>query len=203
MAYTLAPLPYEYSALEPFYDAQTLEIHHGKHHQTYVTKLNAAIEGQGALFEKPIEEVLKNLSLVPETIRNAVINHGGGHANHTLFWNTMGPNSGGQPSSVLIEKINATWGSFEAFKKAFNDQALAVFGSGWTFLVVKSGKLEIVNTSNQVSPLSNGAYPILVIDVWEHAYYLKFQNRRQEWIETWWNVINWKKVEELYLSASV
>lgn len=201
MAYTLAPLPYAHDALEPFYDAKTLEIHHGKHHQTYVTKLNAALEGNPEIAAKPIEEVLKNLSAVPEAIRTAVTNHGGGHANHTLFWNIMGPKAGGAPTGKLAAAIDQTFGSFAAFQKEFNDKALAVFGSGWTWLVVKNGKLEIQNTSNQVSPLSSGATPVLVVDVWEHAYYLKFQNRRQEWVETWWNVVNWNKVSELYTSA--
>ncbi len=198
MTHKLPKLKYGFADLEPHYDAKTLEIHYSKHHQTYITKLNTALEGQTDLQNKTVEELISNLDVVPENIRTAVTNHGGGHANHTLFWETMDSNGGGAPTGAIAEAINRDFGSFKAFKNEFSNQAALVFGSGWTFLVVVDGTLKIQNTLNQASPLNNGYKPILVIDVWEHAYYLKFQNRRPEWIESWWNLIDWNAVNSLY-----
>lgn len=193
--FELPKLPYPYDALEPYIDAQTMEIHHTKHHQTYVNKLNAALEKYPNLQNKSLEELLKNLSVVPEDIRTAVGNHGGGHFNHSLFWKIMAPNV--TPTPEIEEAINKSFGSFDEFKKNFTETATGVFGSGWTWLVKdKENKLLIVPTPNQDNPLSEGHTPLLGIDVWEHAYYLKYQNRRPEYIENWWNIINWKQVEE-------
>ena len=198
MAHTLAPLPYAYDALEPFYDKQTLEIHHGKHHQTYINNLNAALEGHADLQAKSLDALLADLSAVPESIRQKVINHGGGVWNHNLFWKTMGPGKGGAPAGKVATAIDASFGSFEAFKAKFKESALAMFGSGWTFLIAGAdGKLSIKNYANQVCPISDGLKPILVIDVWEHAYYLKFQNRRPDWVDSWWGVVDWDAVNAL------
>ncbi|MEK7203498.1 MAG: superoxide dismutase [Patescibacteria group bacterium] len=196
--YTLPPLPYSYDALEPYIDSKTMEIHHTKHHQTYVDKLNAALEKYPELFEKPLEELLKNTNQIPEDIRQAVINHGGGHLNHSLFWTIMAPNAGDRPSGALAEEINQIFGDFEKFKEQFTNAALGIFGSGWAWLDLKDGKLRICTTRNQDSLLMEGKIPILGVDVWEHAYYLKYQNRRPEYIQAWWNVVNWQKVEELF-----
>jgi len=202
MAFQLPPLPYAYDALEPHIDARTMEIHHSKHHNTYVTNLNAAIENQPALQNKSIEEILRNLEQVPESIRTAVKNNGGGHANHTLFWEIMTPGGSSQPTGELAEAINAAFGSFEAFKEQFSKAAATQFGSGWAWLVVTpEGKLAVYSTPNQDSPLSKVDTPILGIDVWEHAYYLKYQNRRPEYISAFYNVINWDKVAEKYAAA--
>lgn len=196
--YTLQPLPYSYDALEPWIDAKTMEIHHDKHHQTYCDKLNEAINKHSELFEKEPEALLKDLNIVPEDIRGAVKNHGGGFVNHNLFWKILG-NGSKTPTENFLQIINRDFGSFELFKETFSKSALGQFGSGWVWLVKDAlGKLSIMNLSNQDSPLSIGLSPVLCIDVWEHAYYLKYQNRRAEYIENWWNVINWNIVEELY-----
>lgn len=201
MTHELPQLPYAYDALEPHIDARTMEIHHTKHHQGYVDKLNAAIKGTD-LEEKPIEEVLSDLESVPEEIRTSVRNNGGGHANHSFFWKVMSPNGGGEPEGALREAIENAFGSFEEFKKQFSEAALGRFGSGWAWLVVSNGNLEILSTPNQDSPLSQGKTPILGIDVWEHAYYLLRQNRRAEYVEAFFNVINWEQVAKNLEDAS-
>ncbi len=194
MSYTLPKLPYEYNALEPYIDAQTMEIHHTKHHQTYIDKLNAALEKYPELAEKPVEELLKDLNAVPEDIRMAVRNHGGGHYNHSLFWAMMAPSSEQKPTNDVLSAINEAFETFDSFKKQFADAAAARFGSGWAWLVKNEGKLEIVSTANQDSPLSEGKTPLLGLDVWEHAYYLKYQNKRPDYVEAFWSVINWEEV---------
>src|SRR3989344_8005856 len=187
---TVPNLPYDYNALEPYIDEQTMRLHHDKHHQAYVDKLNAAI--QGTAFEgMDIHDVLTNLNQVPENIRAAVRNHGGGHANHSFFWQVMAPSAGGMPAGKIAEKITESFGSFDKFREQFAAAALGQFGSGWAWLALNSGKLEIIATPNQDSPLSQGKTPLLGIDVWEHAYYLKYQNRRPDYITAWWNVVNW------------
>jgi Fe-Mn family superoxide dismutase len=201
MAHELPPLPYPKDALEPHIDAQTMEIHHGKHHNAYVTNLNKAIAGKGDLENKPIEQLISNLSAVPEDIRTAVRNNGGGHANHSMFWKIMGPNAGGKPSGKLAEDINTTFGSFDAFKEKFEAGGAGRFGSGWVWLVVKNGKLEIMSTANQDNPIMEGIKPVLGCDVWEHAYYLKYQNRRPDYLKAWWNVVNWNEVNKYYEAA--
>ncbi|MDO8503457.1 MAG: superoxide dismutase [bacterium] len=201
MAYTLPQLPYPYNALEPYIDAQTMEIHHTKHHQGYIDKLNAALEKYPEWQNKPVEELLKSLDQIPEDIRTAVRNHGGGHYNHSLFWKMMAPpaTGGSTPSGQVVEAINKTFGSFDEFKKKFTEAAVGRFGSGWAWLVKDStGALLVVSTANQDSPLSEGQKPLLGLDVWEHAYYLKYQNRRLEYIEAWWNVVNWEEVEKAW-----
>lgn len=202
MAYELPPLPYPANALEPYIDEQTMNIHHGKHHQTYVTNLNKALEGHEELAKKSVEELISNLDAVPENIRTAVRNNGGGHANHSLFWTIMSPNGGGEPTGELAEAINNAFGSFEAFKEQFSNAAATRFGSGWAWLVVSNGKLEVMSTPNQDSPLMEGKTPILGLDVWEHAYYLKYQNRRPEYIAAFWNVVNWDEVARRYKEAA-
>lgn len=202
MAYELPPLPYPKDALEPHIDAQTMEIHHGKHHNAYVTNVNKAIAGKPDLEKKSVEELISNMSAVPEDIRNVVRNNGGGHANHTMFWRTMGPKAGGAPTGKLAEDINATFGSFDAFKEKFEAAGVGRFGSGWAWLIVnKSGKLEIVSTPNQDNPIMDGNKPVLGCDVWEHAYYLKYQNRRPDYLKAWWNVVNWTEVAKYYEAA--
>ncbi|MBO2518727.1 MULTISPECIES: superoxide dismutase [Limnochorda] len=202
MAHELPPLPYAYDALEPYIDARTMEIHHTKHHATYVNNLNAALESADErLRNLSVEELLRRIDEVPESIRTAVRNNGGGHANHTLFWSVMGPGGGGEPTGELAEAISSTFGSFENFKETFSKAAAGRFGSGWAWLVVKDGKLEVTSTPNQDSPLMEGQVPILGLDVWEHAYYLKYQNRRPEYIQNWWNVVNWAEVNRRYLEA--
>ncbi|WP_239253951.1 superoxide dismutase [Listeria ilorinensis] len=201
MTYELPKLPYTYDALEPNFDKETMEIHYTKHHNTYVTKLNDALKGHDDLASKPVEELISDLNQVPEDIRTAVRNNGGGHANHTLFWSILSPNGGGEPTGALKEAIDSTFGSFDTFKEKFAAAAAARFGSGWAWLILKNGKLEIISTPNQDSPLSDGAYPVLGLDVWEHAYYLKFQNRRPEYIDTFWNVIDWDAVGKRYDKA--
>ena len=195
--HTLPKLDYAYDALEPHIDARTMEIHHTKHHQAYIDKLNAAIKGTD-LETKDVFELLKHLNTVPENIRGIVRNHGGGHANHSMFWKIMAPHGGGYPSGKLGDAINAAFGGFDKFKEAFAAAAVGQFGSGWAWLAVKDGKLQIVATANQDNPISQGMNPILGIDVWEHAYYLKFQNKRAEYIASWWNVVNWKEVERRF-----
>ena len=200
MAYELPKLPYANDALEPHIDAKTMEIHHDKHHQAYITNLNKALEGKPELANKPIEELLANdLAAVPEDIRTAVRNNGGGHANHSFFWQIMGSNAGGEPSGKLAEEITSTFGSFDAFKEKLADAGVKRFGSGWAWLIKnKSGKLEIVSTANQDSPLMQGNTPILGVDVWEHAYYLHYQNRRPDYLKAWWNTVNWPEVSKGY-----
>ena len=193
MTYTLPALPYDYTALEPHIDAQTMELHHTKHHQTYVTKLNEALEKHPELAEKSLEDLLRGIDQVPEDIRGAVRNHGGGHHNHSLFWTVMGPNSGGDGS--LGKALSAAFGDVETFQKKFNEAAAGIFGSGWAWLVKEGSDLKIITTPNQDSPLMQGLTPLLGLDVWEHAYYLKNQNRRPEYIEAWWNVVNWGEIE--------
>ena len=201
MAYELPKLTYAYDALEPHVDARTMEIHHTKHHQGYVTKANAALEGT-EFGGKPVEEVLKNVGKLPEKIRQAVINNAGGHANHTLFWSVMGPGKGGVPSGALADALNGAFGDFDKFKKAFTDAALTRFGSGWAWLGFdENGKLHVGSTANQDSPIMSGHKPILGLDVWEHAYYLNYQNRRPDYVEAWWNVVNWDQVAENFAKA--
>jgi Fe-Mn family superoxide dismutase len=202
VAYVVPDLTYAFDALEPHFDAQTMEIHHDKHHATYVAKLNAALEGQDAFNTLPIEDVLRNINDVPEGIRKAVINHGGGHANHTLFWEVIGPNGGGEPSGELASAINAAFGSFAEFKDTFANAAANQFGSGWAWLVAKDGKLSVTSSANQDSPLMTGSTPVYGLDVWEHAYYLKYQNRRPDFIAASWNVVVWDKVAEKFGAAS-
>lgn len=198
MAFELPKLPYSYDALEPHIDKETMEIHHSKHHNTYVTKLNAAVEGTE--FEnKSLEDLIANLDSVPENLRTAVRNNGGGHLNHSIYWQILAPNS--EEKGEVVDKIKEQWGSLDEFKSEFADKAAGRFGSGWAWLVVNNGKLEIVTTVNQDSPLTDGLTPILALDVWEHAYYLKFQNKRPDYISTFWNVVNWEKVDELYKAA--
>jgi Fe-Mn family superoxide dismutase len=195
MAYELPPLPYDYAALEPYIDAQTMTLHHDKHHQTYVTNLNTAIEKHPELGNKSPEELISDLQSVPDDIRTAVRNNGGGHVNHTMFWRIMKPNGGGEPTGPIADAINQTFGSFDAFKQQFNAAGAARFGSGWVWLVRDaSGDLSITSTQNQDNPLSEGQFPILGNDVWEHAYYLKYQNRRADYLQAWWNTVNWDEV---------
>ncbi len=204
MSFQLPALPYAYDALEPHIDARTMEIHHSKHHAGYVNKLNAALEGYPDLQSKSVEALLEDLNAVPEAIRTAVRNSGGGHANHTLFWSVMSPSGGGEPGGVLASSLGRAFGEFGAFRDAFSQAALSVFGSGWAWLVVENGGLRVLTTSNQDTPLSLGASPILTLDVWEHAYYLKYQNRRADYVKAWWNVIDWGAVSrnlELALSS--
>ncbi|UEX89073.1 superoxide dismutase [Staphylococcus ratti] len=198
MAFELPKLPYAYDALEPHIDARTMEIHHSKHHNTYVTKLNDAVKDTD-LENQPIEEIIANLNSVPEDKQTAVRNNGGGHLNHVLFWQSLSPNS--EEKGEVVEKIKEQWGSLDAFKKEFADKAAARFGSGWAWLVMNNGQLEIVTTPNQDNPLTEGKTPLLALDVWEHAYYLKYQNKRPDYISTFWNVVNWEKVNELYNAA--
>lgn len=201
MAFTLPNLPYDKAALEPHIDAMTMEIHHGKHHNGYVTKLNTAVEGQGDLASKPIEQILRDINSVPEKIRQAVINNGGGHANHSMFWVIMAPGAGGQPSGPLADEIKSTFGDFTKFQEQFKNAATSRFGSGWAWLVHADGKLQIVHTANQDSPYMQGQTPLMGIDVWEHAYYLKYQNKRPEYVDAWWNVVNWASVGERFEKA--
>ena len=201
MAYQLPELPYAYNALEPYIDEQTMRIHHDKHHGTYVSKLNDALKGHDDLASKSIEDLVSDLNAVPENIRTAVRNNGGGHVNHSLFWQILSPNGGGEPSGAVADAIKAKFGSFADFKKQFSDAAAGRFGSGWAWLVVNNGELEITTTPNQDSPYMEGKTPILGLDVWEHAYYLKYQNRRPEYIEAFFNVINWDEVNKRYEAA--
>jgi len=197
MKYELPKLPYAYDALEPYIDARTMELHHAKHHQTYVTKLNEALEKHPEVADKPLEDLLGNLESVPEDIRTAIRNHAGGHLNHSFFWTVMRPNGGGEPAHALSEAIKESFGDFAKFKENFTKAAAGVFGSGWTWLVLDgSGKLTLTTTANQDSPLTKHEKPVLCLDVWEHAYYLKYQNKRPDYIEAWWNVVNWDQVEE-------
>lgn len=201
MIHALLPLPYAFDALEPHVDAKTMEIHYTKHHQTYVDKLNEAIAKHPGLEGKTVEELVADLDMVPEDIRPAVRNHGGGHLNHMLFWQTLSPSGGGEPSGKLKEAIDAAFGSFPAFREQFNAAALARFGSGWAWLASDGGTLEIVSTANQDSPLTDGKTPLLGIDVWEHAYYLKYQNKRADYVKAIWNVVHWPEVQGRFEQA--
>ncbi|HKY84365.1 MAG TPA: superoxide dismutase [Anaerolineales bacterium] len=202
MPFELPPLPYAHDALEPHIDARTMEIHHGKHHAAYVNNLNAALEGHPNLLNKGIEDLVRNLDAVPEAVRTAVRNNGGGHANHSMFWTLMGPGQGGAPKGDVAKGIDKAFNSFEAFKEAFAKAAMGRFGSGWAWLVTEAGGgLKIVSTGNQDTPVSDGQSPVLGLDVWEHAYYLKYQNRRADYVSAWWNVVNWGEVDRLYRAA--
>jgi Fe-Mn family superoxide dismutase len=198
MAHQLPPLPYDFSALEPHIDTQTMQIHHGKHHQAYVTNLNAALEKHPNLQDKGAEDLVRDLGSVPEDIRTAVRNNGGGHVNHTMFWKMMAPNAGGSPTGAVADAITASFGGFDAFKEQFAKAGVGRFGSGWAWLIDSNGKLSIESTANQDNPISEGKKPILGLDVWEHAYYLKYQNRRPDYITAWWNVVNWAEVNRLF-----
>jgi Fe-Mn family superoxide dismutase len=200
MAYEVPPLPYEYNALEPTIDEQTMRLHHDKHHQAYVDKANGALDGTD-LEGKPIEEVLKDLSQVPEDKRGVVRNNGGGHYNHSLFWEAMGPGKGGAPSGDLGAAIDEAFGSFDAFKEQFEAAGVGQFGSGWAWLVLDGGQLKVRSSANQDNPVSDGQVPLVGNDVWEHAYYLKYQNRRPEYLKAWWDVVDWDKVAERYATA--
>ena len=197
MAHELPPLPYAFDALEPYIDAQTMQLHHDMHHQAYVTKLNGALEKYSDLQSKTPEELIKELESLPSDIKTAVRNNGGGHVNHTMFWQIMKPNGGGEPTGAIATAIQDTFGDFETFKQRFNDAGANQFGSGWAWLVRTSdGKLEITNSPNQDNPMTNGAFPVMGNDVWEHAYYLKYQNKRPEYLKQWWNVVNWDEVNK-------
>jgi superoxide dismutase, Fe-Mn family len=201
MAYELPPLPYDYAALEPTIDEATMKLHHDKHHQAYVTNLNGAIEKHPDLGSSTPEDLIKNLGGIPEDIRKVVQNNGGGHVNHTMFWQIMKPKGGGEPTGEIAAQIKKDFGDFEAFKKTFNETTAKQFGSGWGWLVWKGGKLEVTTTANQDNPLSQGLYPILGNDVWEHAYYLKYQNKRPDYLAAWWNVVNWDEVNKRFTTA--
>lgn len=201
MTYTLPDLPYAYDALEPYFDEETMHLHHDKHHNTYVTNLNAAIEKHPELGEKTVEELISDLSAIPADIKTAVQNNGGGHANHSFFWEILAPNAGGEPTGAIKSAIDETFGSFDALKTEFKTAATGRFGSGWAWLVLNDGKLEITSTANQDSPLSEGKTPVLGLDVWEHAYYLKYKNVRPDYIDAFWNLVNWEKVNEHFEQA--
>ena len=199
MAFELPPLPYDYSALEPYIDTQTMQIHHDKHHQAYITNVNNALQGHDQLAAMSVDDLLRNIKQVPESIRTAVQNNAGGHSNHSMFWNIMTPNGGGEPTGNLASAIQQVFGSFDAFKTAFNDAGTKRFGSGWAWLVLDTnGKLQVISTANQDSPLMSGMYPVMGNDVWEHAYYLKYQNRRPDYLAAWWNVVNWDEITHRY-----
>ncbi len=200
--FTLPKLPYDYDALEPSIDAETMKIHHDRHHKAYVDNLNKALAGNLELLAKPIEEIIRNLKDIPENIRTAVRNNGGGHLNHSMFWLMMAPKKGGQPTGALAKEIDDAFGSFDRFQQQLSTTAVSRFGSGWGWLVVDQGKLKVLSTPNQDSPVTNGQTPILGIDVWEHAYYLKYQNKRPDYVKAWWNVVNWDDAAERYNQAS-
>src|SRR5687767_15078489 len=201
MAHSVPPLPYDYNALEPHIDAQTMQIHHDKHHAAYVNNLNAALEKAPEWQNRSLDDLVRNIDKVPEAVRTAVRNNGGGHWNHSMFWQLMAPNAGGEPSGAVADAIRQSFGSFDDFKKQFAAAAAGRFGSGWAWLVVEGGKLAITSTPNQDNPLMEGKQAILGLDVWEHAYYLKYQNRRPDYIQAWWNVVNWSEVEKRWGSA--
>ena len=198
MAFTLPALPYDFSALEPHIDAKTMEIHHGKHHQTYVNNLNAAIEKAPELASKSIEDLMRNVSSLPEAVRTPIRNNGGGHWNHSMFWQIMAPKAGGEPGGNLGAAIKSAFGDFAKFREQFSAAGVGRFGSGWAWLINSGGKLSIASTPNQDNPLMEGQKAIMGLDVWEHAYYLKYQNRRPDYISAWWNVVNWKEVEKRF-----
>jgi superoxide dismutase, Fe-Mn family len=203
MAFTVSPLPYAFDALEPYIDKQTMEIHHGKHHGAYVTNLNKALESAPDLQSKTVEELLANNCAIvkDEKIRTAVRNNGGGHINHSMFWQIMAPKAGGNPSGNVAQAINSTFGSFDQFKEKLNAAGVGRFGSGWAWLVKTGGKVDIISTANQDSPVMEGKFPVMGVDLWEHAYYLKYQNRRPEYLAAWWNVVNWPEIEKRFNSA--
>jgi len=196
MAHTLPPLPYPSDALEPHIDKQTMEIHHGKHHNAYVTNLNAAIEKAPELASKSLEDLVKGINSVPEAVRTAVRNNGGGHLNHSMFWQIMGPNAGGAPTGAIADAINSSFGSFDKLKEQLKAAAVGRFGSGWAWVIDNGGKLVVESTPNQDNPMMDGKKPVFGIDVWEHAYYLKYQNRRPDYIDAWWNVVNWSEINK-------
>ena len=196
--FEVPPLPYDYAALEPHIDTQTMQIHHDKHHAAYVTNLNNALEGQADLQNKSAEELIKNLNGIPESIRTAVRNNGGGHVNHTFFWQIMAPNAGGEPTGALADAIKSSFGDFAAFKDQFQKAGMGRFGSGWAWLIKDGAGLKIVSTANQDNPITDGQTPVLGVDVWEHAYYLKYQNRRPDYLAAWWNVVNWPEVAKRF-----
>jgi Fe-Mn family superoxide dismutase len=202
MAYEVPPLPYAYNALEPHIDEQTMHLHHDKHHAAYVAKLNGAVEKYPDLQKKSAEELIRNLGALPEDIRGVVRNNGGGHVNHTMFWEIMGPQKGGAPTGAIADAIKKAFGAFESFKEKFEAAGVNQFGSGWAWLVsTKSGELKITSTPNQDNPMSNGEFPVMGNDVWEHAYYLKYQNRRPDYLKAWWNVVNWDEVNKRFSNA--
>jgi superoxide dismutase, Fe-Mn family len=202
MAYELPPLPYPSNALEPHIDAKTMEIHHDKHHQAYITNANKALEGHPDLAAKPVDELLADLNKIPESVRTVLRNNAGGHSNHTFFWKIMGPNAGGTPKGKLAEAINSTFGGLDQFKEEFQKAAIGRFGSGWAWLVVnKEGKLQITSTANQDTPISDGLKPVIGVDVWEHSYYLLYQNRRPDYLKAWWNVVDWDQAEKNFGAA--
>ncbi|HEY7127715.1 MAG TPA: superoxide dismutase [Ktedonobacterales bacterium] len=201
MAFELPPLTYAFDALAPHIDAKTMEIHHDKHHGAYVTNLNNALKDHANLANKSVEDLLRHINDVPEAIRTAVRNNGGGHANHTMFWAIMKPNGGGQPTGDLAKAIDSTFGSFDQFKAQFEDAGVKRFGSGWAWLIASGGKLQIISTANQDSPFMDGNYPVMGNDVWEHAYYLNYQNRRADYLKAWWNVVNWDEVARRFHAA--
>ena len=202
MAFEVPPLPYEYNALEPYIDTQTMQLHHDKHHAAYVNNLNNALQNQSQLASWTVEDLVQRINEVPESIRTAVRNNAGGHTNHSMFWQIMKPNGGGEPTGELGSAIQQAFGSFDQLKAAFNDAGVKRFGSGWTWLVLdRSGKLQVISTANQDSPLMDGMFPVMGNDVWEHAYYLKYQNRRPDYVEAWWNVVNWPAVAKRYSEA--
>jgi len=198
MAFTLPPLPYDFSALEPHIDAKTMEIHHGKHHQTYVNNLNAAIEKAPELASKSIDDLMRNVNTLPEAVRTPIRNNGGGHWNHSMFWQIMAPKAGGEPGGALGAAIKSAFGDFAKFREQFSAAGVGRFGSGWAWLINTGGKLSIASTPNQDNPLMEGQKAVMGLDVWEHAYYLKYQNRRPDYINAWWNVVNWKEVEKRF-----
>jgi superoxide dismutase, Fe-Mn family len=200
MAYEVPPLPYDYAALEPHIDEQTMRLHHDKHHQAYVDKANGALEGTEHA-DKPIAEVVANLDALPDDIRGVVRNNGGGHLNHSLFWESMSPDGGGEPSGELAAAISSAFGSFDDFKEKFEAAGVGQFGSGWAWLVLDGGELKVTSTANQDNPVTGGATPLVGNDVWEHAYYLKYQNKRPDYLKAWWNVVDWNKVAERYAAA--
>jgi Fe-Mn family superoxide dismutase len=201
VAYELPPLPYDYAALEPYIDEATMKLHHDKHHQAYVTNLNGAVEKHPELGKRAPEDLLKDLASVPDDVRKVVQNNGGGHVNHTMFWQIMKPKGGGEPTGEIAAQIKADFGSFEDFKKQFNEATAKQFGSGWGWLIFDGGKLKVVTTANQDNPISQGHYPILGNDVWEHAYYLKYQNKRPDYLAAWWNTVNWDEVNKRFETA--
>jgi Fe-Mn family superoxide dismutase len=198
MAFTLPPLPYDFAALEPHIDARTMEIHHGKHHQTYVNNLNAAIEKAPELAKKSLDDLMRNVSTLPEAVRTPIRNNGGGHWNHSMFWQIMAPKAGGEPGGKLGQALKSTFGDFATFREQFSAAGVGRFGSGWAWLINTGGKLSITSTPNQDTPLMEGQKAIMGLDVWEHAYYLKYQNRRPDYIQAWWNVVNWTEVEKRF-----
>jgi Fe-Mn family superoxide dismutase len=201
MAFTLPALPYDFTALEPHIDAKTMEIHHGKHHQTYVNNLNAAIEKAPELASKSLDDLMRNVNKLPEAVRTAIRNNGGGHWNHSMFWQIMAPKAGGEPSGNLGSAIKSAFGDFAKFREQFSAAGVGRFGSGWAWLINTGGKLSITSTPNQDNPLMEGQKAIMGLDVWEHAYYLKYQNRRPDYIQAWWNVVNWKEIEKRFAAA--